>query len=758
MVGEKMLSTYTKLKSFFKEHYYILILLVISLVFFNQLLSPSKILDNVHYVNDLTFQSEHYRQFFHEGKGFPLWTPYFYSGQPYMAIPEYYLFDLNFLLIWLTNNIYVSMNIAVIFYFFLAGLGMYLLVDLILKNRHAAFIAALIYLFNDFMQSFILSGHLNMLESFAYMPFIFLFVHKAIHDEQYWVYAVLAATFASLMILAGGIIFFLYTFLLIGLYLAFSFIFSKEYGKDLLRYAIIGALLLVVTFAFAAIKLLPSIEFVNISSRAATVSFEEFLGEPISVTNVLGTFLLTKKLGFSVAIGVLGFLLLIVGMLSFRKKIILFSFLVIVLAILIGMGSFLAQWMYHLPGFKQMRHVERALVLFAFVAPIVCAQGFMTVSNFIKEKISLIRKEQIIAGTVIVAIIVELVLFRTFPLGSEVVSAQNIEIVQALKNDESKFRIANLALSTPIGAAGYNYYAQDGLESIKGGGGIWMNDYIAYLLIAEQTLPAKLYGILNGKYVVSSSQLDDPSLIPKGSFKVCETCRIQETYGPYLYENTLALPRAYLVDKSLLLVGNDAYKNQFMYEVLVRLLNPSSAVVIEGKERIAEYSDEELSKFSAIALLPGSVAQQDGLKLQSYVNKGGILIPDVTKDESTVSVDALNAVLNGNTTQVNEVVIQYPTFGEASIDTNNQKGWLVLSERYAYIPGWKDVQNPDNTIYPANKVISALWLSGNQKQMQLAYTPESVRNGLFISLFSIVIVISGFVIYWVRKNNAKIRT
>ena len=132
----------SKLKALTKKHFYVLILLIITLIFFSGLLGSSRILDNGHYINDMAFQSENIRNYLHESGAFPLWTPYFYAGQPFMAIPEHYIFDLNFLYIFLFNNIYFSMNLALISYFFLAGLGMYLLVYEILRKQNVSFIAA----------------------------------------------------------------------------------------------------------------------------------------------------------------------------------------------------------------------------------------------------------------------------------------------------------------------------------------------------------------------------------------------------------------------------------------------------------------------------------------------------------------------------------------------------------------------------------------------------------------------------------------
>mgnify|MGYP001611092867 CR=1 FL=1 len=116
-----------KLKNFAKNHYYILLLLLLSLFFFHSIISTTKIMNNVHYINDVTFYSYNMKKALSEGT-LPLWTPYYYSGRPLYAQPEYYFIDFNLLFILLTGNIYLAMNFTVIINLFLAGLGMYLLV------------------------------------------------------------------------------------------------------------------------------------------------------------------------------------------------------------------------------------------------------------------------------------------------------------------------------------------------------------------------------------------------------------------------------------------------------------------------------------------------------------------------------------------------------------------------------------------------------------------------------------------------------
>ena len=318
-------------KDLVKKHFYVIILFLITLIFFSSIISSSQILENMHYINDMTFQSENIRKYLHESGSFPLWTPYFYSGEPFIAIPEHYIFDLNFIYIFLFKDIFLAMNLAVISYFFLAGLGMYLLAYEIMRKQNVAFIASLIFMFNGFMHKFILNGHLNILESYALMPFVFLFVYRALHKKSWLNDAIIAALFFSMMIYAGGMIFFLYTGLIIGMYLVWNLV-GVNFKKRLVKTILISVTIVILLFGLSALKLLPVLEFTKISSRGIGVNYQEFLGKPIVLDNLWPSLInVSSDIGFSGAIGITSLVLLLFGLLSFRKKIVIFSVLLIIL-------------------------------------------------------------------------------------------------------------------------------------------------------------------------------------------------------------------------------------------------------------------------------------------------------------------------------------------------------------------------------------------------------------------------------------------
>ena len=767
---KRELITY-KLKSVAKAHFYIFILLLLSLAFFSSVLTSSKILSNIHYINDMTFQSENIRKFLFESNGFPLWTPYFYAGQPFIAIPEHYLFDLNFFYILLFGDIFLAMNLSVISYFFLAGLGMYFLAYGIVRKKNAAFIAAIVFMFNGLMHGFILSGHLNILESYALMPFVFLFAYKSLNSREWLLNSVIAALFFSMMIYSGGAVFFLYTWLITGLYIVWNLI-GKNFKKRLLRAILVSVVIISLLFGLSALKLLPVLEFTQMSSRAAGVNYREFLGEPILLTSLWSSLInASSNISFSGAIGITSFILLLFGLLSFRKKMVIFSLLIVILSILLAAGTFAANLLYQLPGFGQMRHIERALVMFVFIAPIIVAYGFNNLANILRnynEKIKNFFKhkkysyflynknfsEWAIFSAFVLALIVELMLLQEFPSSADITKPLDIPILNEISKDKSDFRIATYALSTPIGASGYNYYIQIGIPEIKGGGGIWINDYVEYLAVAQQAAPSKMFGILNGKYIVSDRELDDSGLTLKGTFEKCDECGIWEVYGPYLYENRYLVPRASIVDNSMLLLGNDKDARYLSYSLIINNLNASSAVLIKDKNSVSNYNIEELGRFNAVILLEGSVAQNDIPLLQQYANHDGKILPNVLEGKNSITQEDLDKLFASGTSQ-KELKLKQKSVNEYFINLNGEKGWLVISEKFAHFPGWKATLNgKELKIYKADNVVSAVYLVGETGKLTFKYDPSSFRTGKTITSITILILIAylAYVVYSKTKK------
>ncbi len=677
-----------------------------------------------------------------------------------MAIPEYYLFDLNFIFILLFRNIVLSMNLTLIFSLFISGLGMYLLSLHLVNNKRGSFIAALIFMFNGFFYSFILTGHINIIQSYSLMPFAFLFAYKALWEKQWITNSLITGIFLALQVLAGGIIFFLYTAFLIGVFFLFNLI-RKKPAKALVKIIFICIIIIAVCSSLSTIKLLPALEFTEISSRSAGVSYHEFLGQPIKTDLSSLLELFSPRYGrgiFSAGIGVFGLLLMLLGLKSYKKRTVLFSIIVIIIALLIASGSFLTEILFKFaPGFNKMRHVERALVLFIFSVSLISAYGFNNLEVSLKKRFKEKNTAKYLFIVAVAIVSTELIILEANIEPIKVKTAKDIDLLKYLEKDSERFRTYNLALRDIIGSSGYALESQIGISSIKGGGGIWVNDYIEYLMVAERYNLLKLAGILNGKYFISKNEINSSGLEFIAKFSNCNYPG-GEICGPYLYKNQEYIKRSYIVKDSILVIGSKEPVKKTIYSLLLNPdFNPKKAVLISSEE-LDDLSAEELKTFSAILLTGPPISKISLKKLEKYSFSGGKIFPDILKGESTLSQNDINILLSNLTKEPESSEIIFYSPNKIIIDTKDKKGFLVLSERYAFFPGWtaKDNTGKETKIYQADNAISSIYLNGSTDSIILEYKPKAFKYGALITSTAVIIILMFFSLRFIRKKRNKI--
>ncbi len=732
-----------------------LVLFAISIIFFYKIISNKNVIDNVHHINNLAFLSYNIKDgIFNQGT-FPLWTPYFFSGIPLIAIPEHYIFDLNLILILLFKDIYLAMNLSIILYFFAAGLGMYFLVFTILGNKKSAFISALIYMLNGFMHSFLIPAHINLLESYAIIPFVILFTIKAIRGKNSLAYSILAGIFFSMQILMGGVIFFFYTAVLFGLLLFLHFILDPKL-KNIKKLVLIGLIVLIVTLGLSAVKLLPTMEFVKQSSRGSAVNYKEYLGYPISLKNSFNLFV--SNIGFndvSGSIGVAGLILLIFGFASFKKRYFIFSLILIILAILLAVGSPIAKLFFdYMPGFSQMRHIERALVLFEIGASIIIGYGSLNLFSKLERK-NLGIYVNVIFMVIVIGVLAELMMLQHKSAIAKVIEPKDIELLEFMSKDSDRFRTMNLGLKELVGTSGYVYYIQKGIEDAKGGGGIWTDDYINYLAVADQLNPTRLWGLINVKYVVSDRQIESPQLEFAGKFNECKECAVWQAFGPYLYRNKDYVEKTYITDTGVLVVGDGKAARDMVYILLARNTNPGNSVIIQGSS-INDYSADDLKKFKAVILARNSIDEGSSALLKSYSNSGGLVLPDIANGKSTIGEADLANLFKKINGSHNHVDISLFSYNKLIADISNKKGFLVLGERYSFFPGWSARLNGIKVpILKANNFISSVYIDGNYEKIAFEYNSRSFYIGLYITLMILLLIIAYFLFLMMRKFKTK---
>jgi len=777
------------ISEFFKDSkkrkwFYVILLFLFSLIFFNSLISTTNLLDNIHYISNMEFNSYSRMEMWQNYKDLPMWSPYFYGGHPLLAVPEEPMFDLVFVFIVIFRNIYLAINLSVIFYFFLAGLGMFLLVDYFKDNPEAAFISSIVYMFNGFMLTFVVTGHINILESYALIPFAVLFAVKAIKHES-WKGVVRNSIFSGLMlglqVLGGGIIFFLYANVIVWGFLVFNLI-GKGFKNKIKRTVIVASIILAIILGISAIKLLPTLSFVKISSRAAEVQFSEFIGTENWLTP--DDFVPFAHPGF-MKIGIIGVVLVLFSLYSIKNRNVIYFWLVGILAFLLIGSSFFQNIFYnYVPGFHQMRNIERALIFFVFSASILAAYGYENMLKKLKSFKGLNLSPDktgkwIVFSIVVVLILGEMVLVqwktdRGLPRSvSFTEQLSHLEVMNYVGSETAQsgelFRIYNMAQKTIIGASGYHYYVHEGIQSTKGGGGIWINDYIQYLNIAESYNLPKLLSMLNVRYIIIDNPLNVTGFSFVKKFDQCEICTSWEADGPYLYKNENYLPRFFNAENYIMLLGNKGNVDKTAYSLaLSNQFNPEKTVLLEvtSQEEFDSMDSKEFGGAKAIIMIDTELVQENTGRLGQYESSGGVLLPNIFAGENSINQTKLDSALNSENEDT--IVIVNPLVYEPQrieINLNGEKGLLGINEKFYMFPDdWTaSINGNEKRILQINAINSAVMLNGEKGILVLEYKPKSYIRGKWISSVTLALIIMWFIYEFAflskgrRKKNKKIK-
>ncbi len=339
----------------------------------------------------------------------PLWDPYIYAGQPALAdIQSGALYPLNLLVILLLALAGLgfplwALEAQVILHFSLASVFTYLLVHRLSRSRFAAVVSALTFTYSGYLTSFPVQ-QVTILRAAVWLPLILLLLDIAMEDgdpvrarfpalsSRFWFYLILAGLTFGCSILAGHPQTAMHVFYASVAYFAFK-VWKKTSevspSQDLgglnaypWRGAIIGGLVGILVFALvalglAAVQLLPTLEFIRLSPRAAidyeTASWGLFRHEMVS-------FLFPGYFGGSPQyVGILPMVLAAMAILFERRqrdKVFWVGLGLAALLLSFGRHTFLYNVFYILvPGFGWVRNQERVILLFSFSLAILAGYG-----------------------------------------------------------------------------------------------------------------------------------------------------------------------------------------------------------------------------------------------------------------------------------------------------------------------------------------------------------------------------------------------
>jgi hypothetical protein len=346
----------------------------------------------------------------------PLWNPHIYAGQPALAdIQSGALYPLNLLVIlllaWAGRGFPLwALEAQVILHFSLASVFTYLFVWHLSRSRLAAVVSALTFTYSGYLTSFPVQ-QVTILRAAIWLPLILLLLDIAVGDEdpvrnrfpafgsRFWFYVILAGLAFGCSILAGHPQTAMHVFYASIAYFAFKMwrrrpssthalwtpppspaptpTLPQPWRRGLGR-GLAGILVFIlVAFGLAAVQLLPTLEFIALSPRAAidyeTAAWGLFWHEMVS-------FLFPGYFGGSPQyVGLLPMVLAAMAILFERRqrdKVFWIGLGLVAFLLSLGRHTFLYNVFYILvPGFSRVRNQERVIFLFSFSLAILAGYG-----------------------------------------------------------------------------------------------------------------------------------------------------------------------------------------------------------------------------------------------------------------------------------------------------------------------------------------------------------------------------------------------
>ena len=377
-----------------------LLLLALLLIFFRHVLWPAagQVIGGTDVRTQFFPWLTTVRQAVHSGR-LPLWDPHHFAGYPFLANPQVGFFYPPTWLAWLLP-VNAALSWYVILHLWLAGTGMLLFIRRQGANWTGAFLSALTFALSGFVGARLFAGHVGLLATVAWLPWILLALEWAVRSQSAWA-AVVASLPIALSILAGNTGILLYVGLIAlsyALFLTFTPTrgisqpdgsgggrpAASSSGKRIVHAARQLFIIAAVAVALSGVQLLPFLQFAASSGRAAAPSFEFASNYSLPPAHLI-TLLIPDYFGepiragywsvplFEELIYYVGVLPMVALVLAIRKpdRRTWFYILLILAGLWIALGryTFLYRLLFDwIPVFRLVRAPARAALLFTFAA------------------------------------------------------------------------------------------------------------------------------------------------------------------------------------------------------------------------------------------------------------------------------------------------------------------------------------------------------------------------------------------------------
>ncbi|MFC1648308.1 hypothetical protein ACFL1B_02505 [Nanoarchaeota archaeon] len=707
-----------------------------------------------------------------ENHEFPIWFPHIKAGWPLGNMGSHMMNPIAMLFTFFMKPI-PAHNLTMLLHLALLFPGMFLFFRKILKDRQSAFIAmacgsTTVVILRSF-------DHTYWLYGFMYLPWVLLFLYKAIHENNMVRDSIIIGSLLSLNFLTGGVMhMYYYSFFLIiyFLYEALPAIFKvknrsvKLKPGELKKFLQIGIIMTLVFICLSAPFLFYMFEWMDYTNRGDGYTVEQAFSMRMKGDNwfnalVLGTG--QPEPNFNL----LSNLVFLVGVYFTFKRKWKFGYVLVgsyVMYMLIAFAVF-PDTLIKLPGMDSVRMIHRITIMNVFVGSMLAGYGF--------KSIKLKKKELIGYALAAVLVIAAAVLYHGDIYGeyngflTEPSTIYDSGWATTLAADDDIFRYHIVEVT------GVDYHFTNfeqyvfGLESLYGiTSTFWDPRFFHGFLGLTIRDPPRLMGMMNVKYFLSAQPLNVSGMALHETFDVGKSNinpKYEEGATAYIYMNEKFLPRAFHTGKAMLVIGDSEMASQISLFVMSDPnYDPRDYIIIHREaEAIDDVPTADMAKFDYIILANNGLRDRPGMdKAIKFAEEGGVLVPDL-RYTNQLGTDMLTGIIMNISNeppefQPAEITTYYHDNPNTMIiDTQGKEGWLFLSEKYTLYNGWKAVDSDGNSlrIEKANGVLSAVWLDGDEDYVRFDFAPKRYIIGKYLQRLALLVLLGLLVFHiWRRKK------
>ncbi|MBI45344.1 MAG: hypothetical protein CMG66_04170 [Candidatus Marinimicrobia bacterium] len=342
---------------------------------------------------------------------FPYWYPYIFSGMPtvhsLLNINEFYFphkifkFFHGLGLAWIWNFL---------FHYLFAAIGMYSLLRFFKQSKRSSILSAILFSLSPYMVAYLVHGHGSQVMTASYIPIIFLFLFK-IHKKINIVNFVSLALLIGLQLQRGHIQIAYYTWMMMGIFILFSFLYNyKNDLKKSISYAVSSLLSLLTGFLLSISIYYPILNYTSYSVRGAdqggyglqnatqwSLNLKEFITFIMPYSYGFGGQNYWGYLPFTDFPNYIGFFIIFLAFIGFfysniEKEYKMFFISALFLSLFLSLGKYFQNFYqifyYYLPFFNKFRAPVFILVISQFCIYVLAGFGLGVLPELLKCKLN----------------------------------------------------------------------------------------------------------------------------------------------------------------------------------------------------------------------------------------------------------------------------------------------------------------------------------------------------------------------------------